>query len=79
MQPGSFVKYQSAAQTWHVFQVVEGPAYGREGGLGLSVVVKRIRTGEVFTMPPNRLRSCPPTFVAQDNKPIPKGENWRDN
>jgi hypothetical protein len=79
MQPGSFVKYQSAAREWHVFVVVEGALYGRNKEAGLSVVVRRVSTGQVFTMPPDRLRSCPPSFAAQDGKRIPRGESWRDN
>lgn len=51
--------------------------YGRNKEIGLSVVVRRVTTGEVFTMRPDRLRSCPPSFVAKDGTRIAKGESWR--
>lgn len=81
MQPGSFVKYESLDKDWHVFTVVDGPKYGRrdfDGGIGLSVVVRRVSTGRVFTMPPKRLRSCEPAFARRDGTNVKPGEGgWR--
>jgi len=81
MRPGAFVRYESADKAWHVFTVVDGPKYGRrdfEGGIGLSVVVRRVSTGRVFTMPPNRLRSCEPAFARRDGTKVKPGEGgWR--
>lgn len=79
MQPGAFVKYQSIYDEWHVFTVVDGPKYGRreiEDG-DLSVVVRRVSTGQVFTLPKYSVRSCPPSFASRDGTKVKRGEGWR--
>lgn len=78
MTAGSYVKYESVDEEWHVFVVEGGPEYGRPAVNDISVVVRRVSTGRVFTMPAARLTACDASFASRDGTPIRRGESWRD-
>ncbi|MGK7863195.1 hypothetical protein [Falsiroseomonas sp. E2-1-a4] len=77
MTEGSFVRYESVDREWHVFAVVDPPAYGRLGHHDLSIVVRRVSTLREFTMPARLLSPCDASFRRRDGSRIRPGEGHR--